>query len=94
MRDHYHHLAELARIGWSVQIVPVPSPLGIPLMLTLVWSLRRDILDEQLDGDAGLPIVQHVSLAELADQLPRAVHTIYKRMFPLADVGDIPDRER
>jgi hypothetical protein len=94
MRDDLRELSELARIGWALQLVPVPSPLGVPMTLTLVWSLRRDILDDTLDGGDALPIIQHVSLTTLADDLPRAVHTIYARMFPLSAHGDIPDRER
>lgn len=92
-------LAELFRVGWSLQVVPDASPFGV-MSVTVVWSLQRSELDQTLDGPvASLPIVQRVNVGDFCE----CVDSFYARVFPVSplgdifdssDQGDIPDAER
>lgn len=81
-------LLELNRAGWAVQVVPQDARYGVSL-LTLVWSLRRDELNTEIDGAiAALPIVIP-DVPATREALHRCVGNLYARVFPISPYGDL-----
>lgn len=82
-------LADLFKRGWALQVSPEVSPFGV-IYATMIWSLRRDPMEETLDGaEACLPIIQRVNLVE-KDSFARFIRAFHGRIFPINPLGDLP----
>lgn len=88
--DTAEKLRDLFRLGWSLQVAPELTAWGC-IYATVVWSRKRDEIDETLDGPvAALPLLHRVNLADpngFADE----VAAMYERVFPISPFGDIGD---
>ena len=92
METTLKQLTELIRMGWSVQIVPEASAFGA-VYASVVWSLKRDAVDEMLDGPiASLPMLQRVNLlSEGEGSFAECVAELHARVFPVSPFGEIGD---
>lgn len=94
MDDFFLHLAELARAGWSLQVVPEQVAPTLPATrATVLWSFDLRIVGRSADELDNYPPMDWINLSAPEIELRNAVAKMHASIFRSPPFGNITARK-
>jgi hypothetical protein len=91
MDKFFLQLSELARVSWSLQIIPEQdAPTLPPTRAVVLWSFKWDKTDERPDELDDYPLIDWVNLFAPEIELRNAVAKMHASIFRTPPFGKIP----